>query len=232
VFEYFGCKQRDVAKYPRPQYGLVIEPFCGSARYACRYGISRDCWINDADPRIWNVWRWTQNATLKDIESLPSLTRHGETLADHKYLSNVERDLLGFSTGSCRTEPSDRVSPWGEKKYGTAKLKYHLRYLCGRIVHWKITCMDYRELPNLEATYFIDPPYQYMGGPYKHNQNGIDYDCLGNWCRERKGQVVACEGVPSNWDPPDYLPFGPLKQERRRTQRNDKYIEFVFCQKS
>jgi len=221
TFSYFGGKEALLDEYPRPLHDLIIEPFCGSARYSCRYGLSRNVWINDAKPQIWNIWRWIQSATMRDIDKLPSLTRPGESLADHKYLSHVERDLLGYATGANRASPSDKVTPWAAKKGGTAKLKQDLRRLCGRVSHWKITCLDYTEIPNQEACWFCDPPYEHHGKYYALNK--IDFKRLGKWCLERAGQLIVCESSKAKW-----LPFVPLKKHIKRTNRKDNYTEAIY----
>ena len=71
------------------------------------------------------------------------------------------------------------------------------------IRHWKITCMDYRDLPNAEATWFCDPPYQSAGRYYPHHY--LDYDELACWCQTRRGQVIVCEEMGATW-----LPFKRL----------------------
>jgi site-specific DNA-adenine methylase len=67
---------------------------------------------------------------------------------------------------------------------------------------------DYHDIPNQEATWFIDPPYQGNGGKYyKHGNQNFDYNELAEWSKQRQGQVIVCENSEANW-----LPFRPLKQ--------------------
>ena len=76
-----------------------------------------------------------------------------------------------------------------------------------KVKHWTIACGDYREAPDIAATWFIDPPYK--GGPgdgYKFGSDSFDYEALADWTQSRKGQVIACEGANG-----DYLPFIPLR---------------------
>jgi 16S rRNA G966 N2-methylase RsmD len=58
-------------------------------------------------------------------------------------------------------------------------------------------------VPDVEATWFIDPPYQYGGEHYMINS--IDYNRLAEFCQSRKGQIIVCENTKAGW-----LPFKPL----------------------
>src|SRR4051812_21363185 len=103
MFPYFGSKSRIAHRYPPPAQGRVIEPFAGSARYALCYW-DREVWINDIDPTIYRIWKYLQQASRKEIESLPEL-KAGEDLRDYEVLSDVERQLLGFAVSFSRTRP-------------------------------------------------------------------------------------------------------------------------------
>ena len=90
-----------------------------------------------------------------------------------------------------------------------------------KVKHWTIINGDYSDVPNQEATWYIDPPYQGNGGQYyKHGNKGIDYDELSEWVQSREGQVIVCENSEANW-----LPFRPLK--RLQGQRH-KTIEVIW----
>jgi site-specific DNA-adenine methylase len=62
---------------------------------------------------------------------------------------------------------------------------------------WDITHGSYTDLPDIEATWLIDPPYQPListaGNDYTTGASGIDYQHLAEWCKSRKGQVIVCE---------------------------------------
>ena len=76
-----------------------------------------------------------------------------------------------------------------------------------KVKHWSIACADYRTAPDVEATWFIDPPYRGdPGSGYRYSSADLDYDELAKWIVERRGHVIACEG-PNG----DYLPFRPLR---------------------
>jgi hypothetical protein len=226
---YFGHKQGLLPYYPRPEHDLIIEAFAGTARYACRYGLNCNVWLNDKYFVMAEIWRWIQKATRKDIKSLPSLAKAGQSLHSCTLLSDPERWLLGFATGVGRTVPSQMVTTFGESRGGTDALKHALLRLCGRIGHWKITNVDYRWIPNQEATWFVDPPYQFMGHHYAKHRT-ISFKHLGQWCRERSGQLIACEGQKHGGPRPNWMPFENVKTDIRRFQSRGSYSELKYCQ--
>lgn len=77
--------------------------------------------------------------------------------------------------------------------------------LADEIRHWRISYGDWFATPDVEATWFIDPPYRGKAGAcYPHGSDGIDYGGLSTWCRRRRGQTIVCEGPNADW-----LPFAP-----------------------
>lgn len=58
---------------------------------------------------------------------------------------------------------------------------------------------NYTIAPDIEATWFIDPPYQIDGQYYAHNQKHLDFSKLSSWCRLRRGQVIITESQGANW---------------------------------
>ena len=77
----------------------------------------------------------------------------------------------------------------------------------GLVKHWKIIEGDYTAVPDVTATWFVDPPYVAMGHHYVHAT--VDYTSLATWCRERVGQVIVCEAEGASWLP--FRPFGAVK---------------------
>ena len=76
-----------------------------------------------------------------------------------------------------------------------------------KIRHWKIIHGSYEDLENVEATWFIDPPYKFGGEHYKESSKNLDFAELGKWCKSRNGQVIVCENTKADW-----LPFLPMKE--------------------
>lgn len=99
----------------------------------------------------------------------------------------------------------DQITKMGAKCW---KVKRKLREVIPEVAHWKITNHDYKDLINVEATWFIDPPYSNAAGG-RYRTAGLDYEHLGWWCLNRKGQVVVCENRGANW-----LDFSPIKHPR------------------
>lgn len=217
-FSYFGSKSNIVHLYPPPSYQTVIEPFCGSARYACRY-YNRDVWINDVYPVIYRIWKWIQGASKQDVRTLPEL-KPSEDLRDFKQLSDVERELMGFAVCGGVASPRNKFTSNAARRLLTSgtgaivQLKNNLLRLVGNIGHWKITNLDYKDISSQEATWFVDPPYQGMGNHYIHGNDAIDYQDLGTWCKNLLGQVVVCEYQDASW-----LPFRKFNQSCYRTTK-------------
>ena len=69
-----------------------------------------------------------------------------------------------------------------------------------RIRHWQVIEGDYTAAPDIEATWFIDPPYQTAAGRYYKHQPG-DFAALGAWTSTRQGQVIACDQAGADWLP-------------------------------
>jgi hypothetical protein len=78
-----------------------------------------------------------------------------------------------------------------------------------RIRHWTVIEGDYREAPEIEATWHVDPPYQVAGKHYPYRLAPEDYATLGDWCRTLRGQVMVCEQEGARW-----LPFVPMAEIR------------------
>jgi len=198
MFSYYGSKSKVVDYYPPPKYGKIIEPFAGSARYSLKY-FDRDITLIDKYDVIVDVWNYLKNAKESDILGLPHM-KTGDSI-DNYNLSEIERKFMGFivqsSSGMRRT-----VSPFIEDT--TEGLKNIASQLF-KIRNWNIILGDYLDLKNQEATWFIDPPYQFGGHEYKCSNKNINFKELAEWCKSRNGQVVVCENTKADW-----LPFLPM----------------------
>ncbi len=212
MFNYFGGKSKLARHYPVPRHRLVVEPFSGSAQYALYHADDHDVWINDLNPLIYGIWKWLQQATRRDVEQLPELDR-GQDVRNFRNLSDVERALVGFGLGKAPPRPLNRMSGGWALEAGTSRrLKLQLLAHLEVIRDWKITCMDYFDMPDVDATWFVDAPYQVKGVAYPFNE--IDYGELAAWCQSRRGQVIVCEEYGADWLP--FIPFREVKTQRRR----------------
>ena len=138
--------------------------------------------------------------SLPDIQAWQSI--------DELPIPQEAKWLIGFWVNAAASKPCKVPSAWmrsGKRPncfWGPAirsRIANQLIY----IRHWSIICGDYRDAPDIEATWFVDPPYENMGKHYRCND--IDYVELAEWCRARRGQVMVCENDGATW-----LPFTPF----------------------
>lgn len=200
MFSYYGSKSKIVDYYPAPKHRRIIEPFAGSARYSLKYW-QNDILLVDKYPVIVEVWNYLKNASESDIKGLPKLIT-GQTI-DNYNLSDIEKKFMGFMVQDGTTGMRKTASYFAVKRMD-AKFNFIIKNLY-KIKHWEIKLASYDELENIEATWFIDPPYEFGGHEYKCSNKNIDYLKLGNWCKERNGQSIVCENTKATW-----LPFKPM----------------------
>lgn len=200
MFYYLGRKKRVASQYPEPAFATIVEPFAGSAAYA----LHGDRWklrvvINDLNPDVVGVWRYLQAASAKDILALPDF-QHRDRLSDVASLTEDERWLIAFHINPGANQRSDVVTKFNRWAAGKRYIAANLH----KIKHWEIRCGEFHELEDLEATWFVDPPYQATGKYYTTN-TVTDYDALREWALARRGQMIVCERAGATW-----LPFKPL----------------------
>jgi hypothetical protein len=202
VFSYYGSKSKVVHLYPKPEYGKIIEPFAGSARYALRW-FDRDVLLVDKYEVIVRVWKYLQQASSSDIMGLPDVET-GQSIADMS-LTEEERSLIGFNINKGSAQPklkAQQFNGWYNSKRWIADNLFKIR-------HWEIRHGTYDEIPNAKATWFIDPPYQFGGQWYVKGNQGITFCDLAAWCQSRHGQVIVCENTKADW-----LPFNAMREMR------------------
>lgn len=204
MWSYYGSKSKVINYYPAPLHNKIIEPFAGSARYALKYW-DRDVTIVDKYEVVVRLWKWLQKASEKDILGLPRLKK-GQDIRTFN-LSEDERLLLGFFVQAGSSMPSYTVSVMGEQNCKT--LYSNISSNLHKIKHWEVRHCNYWEIPNQEATWFIDPPYQFGGDRYVHSSKSINFYDLSVWCKSRQGQVIVCENTKADW-----MDFRPLKDMR------------------
>lgn len=214
MFYYYGRKKKIVDYYPNPKNQKIIEPFAGSAAYSMKYW-DLDIHINEKDPKIFELWRYLiEDCTDNDLYNLPILEQ-GESLNNEKYsyLKPAEQYLIGFYLNSGSAQPKRspaKFNKWNEKTI--KELVIDLK----KIKHWKITNLDYMGLDNINATWFVDPPYSGSGGSYYRLSNKhIDFNYLSSWCKERIGQVIVCENNDADWL--DFKPLVNIQGQKHKT---------------
>ncbi len=198
MFYYYGRKKQIARHYPNPAFETIVEPFAGSAAYAL-YG---DNWKSEViliekDPRVAAIWQWLiECATPDQITALPDL-KVGEKSSEFLHIVHA-------ATKQAFKYKTIKVTPVLERNWEISKRVMAANLY--KVKHWKIICADYANAPDIEATWFIDPPYKsHPGTGYEHGSGSIDYPQLAMWAQRRVGEVIFCEGSYG-----DYLPFRPL----------------------
>lgn len=216
MFYYYGRKKQIARHYPAPFHDVLIEPFAGAAAYA----LHSDHWrrsviLVEKDERVAGIWEWLiGEAKPQQILALPDI-KEGEKSSDFLHIVHAATKMA-FKYKTIKATPV-LARNW-EISRRVMAANVH------KVKHWKIINGDYTEAPNIEATWFIDPPYKADAGTgYAHGSNQLDYDKLASWVTSRHGQVVCCEGAQG-----DYLPFRPLLNLAGVAGKMSK--EFVFYQ--
>ena len=203
MFSYYGSKSKVVDYYPPPKFNKIIEPFAGSARYSLKYW-QNDVLLVDKYKVIIDVWKYLKSASKNDILKLPRL-KSGENLNDF-CLSEIEKQFLGFIIVGGLESPRQKAGSFRDTQKQNQILKNIANQLF-KIKHWEIKLGSYNELENEEATWFIDPPYQFGGEHYKESSKKINFIKLAEWCKSRNGQIIVCENTKATW-----MDFKPMRE--------------------
>jgi hypothetical protein len=211
LFPYYGGKSIISHLYPEPIYRTVIEPFAGGASYSLRYS-ERDVILNDLWEPVYQVWKFVtspdalricRDRVPREVEAgdmIHELTRPDDPIG-LVYLMQAQFAQSAFGM-SVRT----KVSPFGAKCWGT--FRERIEHWLPRIAHWRVMHGPYADIPNQEATWYVDPPYQNAAGS-KYKESSVDYAHLGAWCKSRQGHVIVAENKGADW-----LPFRTLTEKR------------------
>jgi len=212
-FTFYGGKWRAAPHYPAPMHGTIVEPFAGSAGYSMRYPDRRVVLV-EKDPLVAATWRYLLRVTPAEILALPDIAS-GQTV-DTLGVPEEAQLLIGWwcNKGSAAPKRSPgsnmRKSLAGLTKrdppsgWWGAAIRERIASQVGRIRHWTLIEGDYDQAPAVEATWFVDPPYQVAGKHYRYSD--VDYGRLAQWCGVWPGQVIVCENVGAEW-----LPFRPWR---------------------
>lgn len=211
-WRYYGGKYRAAPRYPRPLHDTIIEPFAGAAGYATRYPGKRVILVERYELMA-EMWRYLIAVSPDEIQRIPSVDHIDDLPA---WVPKPARDLVGFWLSNAVTSPRKtltagrkRIAAAGRRMEGwTQATRDRVASQVARIRHWEIIQGDYTQAPDIQATWFVDPPYNNrMGAQYIHSL--VDYQALGAWCQSRRGQVTVCENAGAAWLP--FRPFATLK---------------------
>lgn len=202
MFNYYGSKASLVLNYPPPRFDTIVEPFAGSAAYAVRHRrrIKRAVLI-EKDPRVAALWERLLVTTREDLLEAP-LPEPGDISSDL---------LVAFASArTTRDTPPDGFVVTTRMVEEYRRMRRRVAAVVEECRHFEIICGDYTNAPDVEATWFIDPPYQSTGeGRWDRTRGGryacanvdIDYPALGVWAQGRRGQIIACEQEGADWLP-------------------------------
>ena len=209
MFYYYGAKTKTASKYPKPRYRIVVEPFAGSAGYSVyhlRRGNIDGAILIEKDPRVVELWQRLLAMSPAEVLALtpPPID---EWTDDYLWMAPATSSALNRVVGYRFSKRAAAVSQSMLNRI--AKVLPHVQ---GKII---VMQGDYRTAPDIEATWFIDPPYQTRnddlplarGNGYAMGCDALamDYSKLGEWCRTRRGQTMVCEVTGAEW-----LPFRDL----------------------
>ena len=221
MFNFYGSKRRIAECYPEPKFDLIVEPFCGSAAYSLFHKRwQKQVFLYDADHRIITVWKYLIGASASDILNLPVFGPG--TNVDSFNLSQAEKWFLGYMISAATRNPKKTATEktnWNERK------RKQIAESLYKVHHWQAECLDFREIPNREATWFIDPPYMEKGKWYDKRLKEEEYPELAKSVRGWSGQKIVCESSEATW-----LPFKPLVSVKG--QSNNRMIEGIFLDSS
>jgi len=203
-WSYYGSKWKLAPKYPAPAHGLIVEPFAGSACYSLLHCDLQVLLVDCFEPIV-QTWQYLIRASEAEILALPDL-EPGQTAEDLPICEEA-RLLVRWWCNRAQSTPARRPSTWMAnypEKHWSQPMRERIASQVHRIRHWEVRHGDYRDIEDLQATWFVDPPYD-GAGRYYRGRHDLDFGALGEWCRSRRGQVVACENEGATW-----LPFQPL----------------------
>lgn len=221
MFPYFGSKGTSGRTYPppRPDLDRLVEPFAGSAAYAFAHWKKRVT-LYDVSPKVCGIWEWLIRSSQADVLALPSLVHDVRDAG----LCQEAAWLVGFWCNPGSARPKHVMTTWAKAGKGWSKaVKEAVAVNLFRIRHWQVVCKSYADAPDVEATWFVDPPYQRSGTAYEFSD--VDYGHLRTWATARRGRVICC-GQPGD----DWADFNMRRAVRN--QKADEVFELIMLRDS
>lgn len=230
MFYYYGAKHTTAGHYPPPQYGIVIEPFAGAAGYGMHHllrgNISRLVLV-EKDPRVAALWRRLLDMTPEEAAALP-IPEAGDDTSDFFVMTTATSNGVAVSRRMTVTKRMPKLVKSQRDRVVAA-----LPIIAGKV---EVIEGSYETAPLVEATWFVDPPYQPhldketsagtscpQGQGYAKGcrASDLDFTALAAWCRSLPGQVLVVEQQGADW-----LPFMPLLARVHDSQNRRKQEMF------
>lgn len=206
-FKWFGSKWSSAKRYPKPEFPLIIEPYGGGAGYSCN-NAELSVIIMENHPRLIDLWSWLiSEASPSNIMEIPINVPEGTDIRTLG-LSYGQQLLLKTWQRTNNVSECWTISQWGNKPgQWTASTRSRLAEEVEAIKHWKLfTNFDFNHHGVSNATWFIDPPYQFN---YNYGCKNFDFSKLAEFVNTLpdNNQIIACEAIGKNGEVPNYLPF-------------------------
>ena len=217
IFYYYGAKNQLARYYPPPEWGVVIEPFAGSAAYSQYWRSTiREAILVDKDERTVELWHQLQRMNPEQILALP-------TPVPGEYYEGIIDSLIKMAAAS--NGVSAMTGPLACPKRVAGVWEGMMRRMAARVDdvrNWTVLHGDYTEAlahverskkfpPGSRFTWFVDPPYSCsspvrasktafpLGHGYREGSSGLDYALLAEWTYTLPGHVVVCEQAGADW---------------------------------
>jgi len=202
MWSYYGSKNRIAKYYPKPIFDDIEERFAGAGYFSLLY-FEKNVTLIDKSQMVIDIWHYLQEASIKDIMSLPVLPR-GFKISRDMFDCDGQYNLMRFLIVQAAYGGNNVVSKWGAMRFEANRKRVATNLF--KCKHWTIKQGEYYDGDcNKKATWFIDPPYTHGGDKYPMKAKYIDFEKLANWCKGLNGQVMVCENTKADW-----LPFVPL----------------------
>lgn len=226
MFYYYGAKHTTAGYYPPPQHRTVIEPFAGAAGYGIHHllrgNIDRLILV-EKDARVVALWRRLLDMTPEEAAALP-IPEAGDETNDFFVMTTATSNGVAVSKRMTVTKRMPKLVKSQRDRVVAA-----LPIIAGKV---EIIEGTYELAPPVEATWFVDPPYQPhldketstktacpQGQGYAKGcrASDLDFTALAGWCRALPGQVLVVEQNAAGW-----LPFMPLLARVHDSQNRRK----------
>jgi hypothetical protein len=162
----------------------------------------------EKDPRVCEIWHQLLSMDVDELLDYP-IPKAGERTSDFLLMTSACSNRIARTQEMTVTSRMPVVLKRMFKQIASV-----LPHVKGRV---EIVEGDYTKAPDIEATWFIDPPYHVNGRAQSRgmgyaegcNSASLDYEALAGWCRSRRGQKIVCEQAGADW-----LPFEHLRWAR------------------